>query len=87
MLHGHLSRASLRHSPVGRELQRGDVLGWLGGRHENGGWGPHVHIQITWERPEGPNLPGVARWSERVDALARFPDPQTVLGPLVPLAG
>jgi murein DD-endopeptidase MepM/ murein hydrolase activator NlpD len=87
VLHGHLSRSSLAHSPVGRRLRPGDVLGWLGGRHENGGWAPHVHVQVTRERPEGPDLPGVARRSERAAALARFPDPQTVLGPLCAWAG
>ena len=85
VLFGHLSRASLQHSPVGRRFARGDVLGWLGQRHENGGWAPHVHVQVTWQKPDGPDLPGVARRSERAAALARFPDPESILGPLVPL--
>lgn len=87
MLHGHLSRASLDHSPVGRTLRAGDVVGWLGTRDENGGWEPHVHIQITRQEPTGPDLPGVVTRAERAAALRRFPNPLSVLGPVGPLAG
>lgn len=40
-LYGHLSAQSLAHSPVGRLVQAGDLLGWLGAPEENGGWPPH----------------------------------------------
>ena len=81
-LHGHLSRASLAHSPVGRRLRAGDVLGWLGAPEENGGWPPHVHFQLSVAAPDGPDLPGVVTRAERAAARARFPDPRRVLGPL-----
>ncbi len=79
---GHLSAASLARSPVGRRFGAGDVLGWLGGREENGGWPPHVHVQLAWERPVTFDLPGVVRPADREDALRRFPDPRRVLGPI-----
>lgn len=81
-LYGHLSAASLARSPVGRRFKAGDVLGWLGERDENGGWPPHVHFQLAWERPSVPDLPGVAARADREAMLARFPDPRMVLGPL-----
>lgn len=81
-LFGHLSAASLARSPVGRRFAAGDVLGWLGGEAENGGWPPHVHVQLAWERPETFDLPGAVRPADREAALRRFPDPRRVLGPI-----
>lgn len=81
-LFGHLAAGSLARSPVGRRFQPGDVLGWLGGEHENGGWPPHVHVQLAWERPSTHDLPGAVRPADRADALRRYPDPRMVLGAL-----
>ena len=81
-LHGHLSGASLERSPIGRRFSAGEVLGWLGEPHENGGWPPHVHFQLSWDRPETHDLPGAVRPSDREAAMRRFPDPRIVLGPL-----
>jgi murein DD-endopeptidase MepM/ murein hydrolase activator NlpD len=82
LLFGHLSAASLGRSPVGRRVGRGDVLGWLGGPSENGGWPPHVHVQLCWDDPGRPDLPGAAPRAEAEAWMARFPDPEAVLGPL-----
>ena len=51
-LWGHLSRASVTRWEPGAAFDTGEVLGWLGDEHENGGWPPHVHFQLAWERPE-----------------------------------
>ena len=82
VLHGHLSAASLSHSPVGRRFERGEVLGWLGTSEENGGWPPHVHVQLAWECPPTADLPGAVTLAEREAARARYPDPRRILGPL-----
>jgi hypothetical protein len=81
-LHGHLSTASLARSPIGRRFSAGEVLGWLGEPRENGGWPPHVHFQLCWDRPETHDLPGAVRPADREAALLRFPDPRMVLGRL-----
>jgi murein DD-endopeptidase MepM/ murein hydrolase activator NlpD len=81
-LHGHLSPASLAHSPVGRRFAAGAVLGWLGEPADNGGWPPHLHFQLSVERPDTHDLPGVVTRAERAAARARFPDPRRVLGPI-----
>lgn len=81
-LYGHLSRASLARSPVGRRVRAGEVLGWLGEQAENGGWPPHVHLQLCWERPLVPDLPGAVTLADRAAARARYPDPRLVLGPI-----
>ena len=82
VLLGHLSAATLAHSPVGRRFRRGEVLGWLGDRHENGGWPPHVHVQLCRDRPLVPDLPGAVTRADRAEALRRYPDPRLILGPV-----
>jgi peptidoglycan LD-endopeptidase LytH len=81
-LHGHLSHASVAASPPGRPLARGEVLGWLGDRTENGGWPPHLHFQLSRQRPGTHDLPGAVSRVERDEARLRYPDPRSVLGPL-----
>lgn len=81
-LHGHLSHASVAHSPAGRAFKAGDVIGWLGNEKENGGWNPHVHFQLSWLRPSVCDMPGVVSDRDRARALENYPDPRLVLGPL-----
>ena len=81
-LFGHLGRMSLAKSPPGRRFVAGALLGRLGDETENGGWPPHVHVQLAWERPATHDLPGVVSRADRAAALLRFPDPRLVLGPL-----
>ncbi len=80
-LYGHLSHASLDRVAPGTELQAGDLLGWVGETGSNGGWWPHVHIQVICDLlgREG-DYPGVARPAERGVLLALSPDPSPLLG-------
>lgn len=84
VLLGHLSKDSVAHLPTGSEFNKGDLLGWIGNKSENGGWNPHLHIQLTTERPETHDLPGVVSIQERQEALKRFPDPRNILGAVYP---
>lgn len=81
-LHGHLSHSSVSHRSVGSVLKKGDVIGWIGDEKENGGWNPHVHFQLSVERPSVCDLPGAVSIEDRAEALRRFPDPRLVLGEL-----
>lgn len=81
-LHGHLAARSCEGRGEGDVFAKGDVIAWIGDRHENGGWNPHLHFQLSWERPEVPDLPGVVRLADRARALRIYPDPRGVLGPL-----
>ena len=82
VLIGHLARRSLESKCVGVRFARGDVLGWVGVEEENGGWNPHVHVQLAWTPPETADLPGVVCEEDRDAARRRFPDPRLILGPL-----
>lgn len=82
VLLGHLARRSLVGKTVGATFRRGDVLGWIGEEHENGGWNPHVHVQLAWAPPERADLPGVVSDADRESARAKYPDPRIILGPI-----
>lgn len=77
-LWGHLAADTPRARHVGEHLERGDAIASLGTPEDNGGWQPHLHVQLVTYRPASagdvigvgePNLRDV--WSEL------FPDPST----------
>lgn len=80
-LYGHLSRESLaRHRP-GDRVEAGALLGWLGELSVNGGWWPHVHVQVITDLlGRSGDFPGVARPAERTVMLSLCPDPTPLLG-------
>ncbi|MGZ3711752.1 MAG: peptidoglycan DD-metalloendopeptidase family protein [Bdellovibrionota bacterium] len=79
-LYGHLSQASIEGKKPGQKISKGEVIAWVGDKHENGGWNPHLHFQLSYERPEKCDMPGVVKDSDRAEALRIFPDPRLVLG-------
>jgi murein DD-endopeptidase MepM/ murein hydrolase activator NlpD len=81
-LFGHLNANSIAGKIPGQTFSAGEVLAWVGDRHENGGWNPHLHFQLSYLRPEKCDLPGVVSEKDRAQALLDFPDPRLVLGPL-----
>lgn len=82
VLYGHLSAASLTLHREGEFIHRGGQIGWLGSPEENGGWTPHLHIQLSRLEPRGWDMPGVVSQETLVDALKQYPDPRWILGPL-----
>lgn len=81
-LYGHLSHASTVSRKSGDQLSSGDVVGWIGSESENGGWNPHVHFQLSLDRPCKCDLPGVVSRENHQHALEIYPDPRLVLGRL-----
>ena len=69
-LHGHLSAHSITQRQPGERFECGAVLGWLGAQAENGGWAPHLHFQLSWQRPQTHDMPGVVDPADRDAALA-----------------
>ena len=82
VLYGHLSWDSIAHWKKGDSFGSGEVLAALGDEDENGGWPPHVHVQLSIDEPVGGDLPGVVCFEDRAEALAKFPDPRLICGPL-----
>ena len=82
LLHGHLSRQSLVGLNVGTRINKGDQIASIGEEHENGGWPPHVHLQLSFVEPSEPDLQGVVSPENREQALEMYPDPRNILGNL-----
>lgn len=80
-LYGHLSRDSLLRLEPGAPVAAGARIGRLGERGENGGWPPHLHVQVILDigGRQG-DFPGVCRRSESHLWLAVCPDPAPLLG-------
>ena len=80
-LYGHLSRASLTEMAPGRVIERGVRFAALGAPHENGGWTPHLHLQLFTDLLGlGTDVPGVVRPSQRSAWRSICPDPNLLVG-------
>jgi len=80
-LYGHLSRGSLPKLTPGQRVRAGDVVAEVGGQDENGGWVPHLHLQLLTDLLGlGADVPGVAARSELAVWESVSPDPNLLLG-------
>lgn len=79
-LYGHLSRASIQALAPGQRVDRGRVFAEVGSQEVNGGWPPHVHVQIIARigTARG-DFPGVATRRERERMLGNCPDASLLL--------
>jgi 4-aminobutyrate aminotransferase-like enzyme/Ser/Thr protein kinase RdoA (MazF antagonist) len=79
-LYGHLSRASLAELEIGRQVTAGEQIATLGDPIENGGWTPHLHLQIITDILDlDTDFPGVAPPSQRRAWCALCPDPNLLV--------
>ncbi|MBT3448233.1 MAG: aminotransferase class III-fold pyridoxal phosphate-dependent enzyme [Bacteroidetes Order II. Incertae sedis bacterium] len=80
-LYGHLSHDSVKNLVVGKSVEAGDVVAYLGPFEENGGWVPHLHFQIIVDRLDlEATFPGVASPSQRDVWCSLSPSPVDMLG-------
>ncbi len=80
-LYGHLSPASFAGLQVGQQVQQGEQIATLGVPSENGGWTPHLHLQIITDLLErGSEFPGVGTPSRRDIWRSVSPDPNLIVG-------
>jgi len=80
-LYGHLSWDSVAGLKPGESIAKGGAFAAIGSTDENGGWPPHVHVQIVLDLlGRHGDFPGVARPSEREIWLGLCPDPNLLLG-------
>ncbi len=80
-LYGHLDPASFAALRVGQRVERGQRIAALGGPDRNGGWTPHLHLQIICDLLGlGSDFPGVATPGRRDVWLGVSPDPNLLVG-------
>lgn len=56
VLYGHLSRRTLTTVQPGQHVAAGDVIAFVGDPTVNGGWAPHVHVQLITDLMADPEL-------------------------------
>jgi len=79
-LYGHLSRESLDGLSVGKRVKAGDRIATLGAANVNGGWTPHLHLQVITDLLElGTDFPGVAPPTQRAAWTSLCPDPNLIV--------
>jgi 4-aminobutyrate aminotransferase-like enzyme/Ser/Thr protein kinase RdoA (MazF antagonist) len=79
-LYGHLGRESLERLRVGQTVAAGERLGSIGSPEVNGGWWPHLHLQVITDMLDVPcNFNGSAVPSQRDIWKSLCPDPNLVL--------
>ena len=80
-LYGHLSIASLENLFVGKEVNKGEIIGQLGGPDVNGDYPPHLHFQIILDLQNNfGDYPGVCSSNELSFYKQNCPDPNLILG-------
>ena len=79
-LYGHLTTASLLLHQVGDEIQGGEQFASVGTTQENGGWAPHLHLQIINDMGAyTDDFPGVVDPHEQAFYLNNCPNPNLIL--------
>ena len=79
-LYGHLSRESLTELRVGDRVRAGAPIATLGAPPVNGGWTPHLHMQVMLDLLGlGTDFPGVSPPSRRRAWIALCPDPNLLV--------
>jgi len=81
-IYGHLAPASFAQAKVGDPVAQGAEIGRLGPRAENGGWPPHLHVQMltTFCFDTVEVIIGLVARNRRTFWEAISPNPNQVLG-------
>ena len=78
-LYGHLSYASVQDFGAGAQVKAGQPIGILGTPEQNGGWPPHLHLQVMLDLLDlGVDYPGVAYPEDRGVWLGLCPSPRLI---------
>ena len=80
-LYGHLGAAVLARLAPGDRLAAGDTFAHVGPPTENGGWPPHLHLQVLLDPLDATgDFPGVAFPEEAATYAGICPDPSPLAG-------
>lgn len=76
MLYGHLSDYSINHFKAGDVVVKGQCIGTIGDKKVNGGWEPHLHMQLIKDIGDYQgDYPGVCQEEDIEYYKINCPDP------------
>ena len=79
-LYGHLSLNSIEDIELGQKIEKGEIIGSLGGAEVNGDYAPHLHFQIILEIGDYfGDYPGVCSENDLESYKKNCPDPNLLL--------
>lgn len=79
-LYGHLDPSSIAALNEGTTVSAGTPFAQLGSAVDNGGWAPHLHLQLCIDECDaGSAWPGAADPDDQAFWLAVFPNPSALL--------
>jgi len=79
LLLGHLSSKSISEANIGEHIETGQIIGQVGGEKENGGWPPHLHMQLSRVEPRNTQVPGVISKEDIGWGKTAYPTPIDLL--------
>jgi murein DD-endopeptidase MepM/ murein hydrolase activator NlpD len=79
LLLGHLSKSSIENIILGNPMKKGAQIALLGSEDENGGWPPHLHLQLirNLQGKKG-DYPGLCSEEELPFYSNNCPDPGAI---------
>lgn len=81
VLYGHLDSPGELDWTPGRQVKAGEIIARVGDKDVNGGWVPHLHLQIIKDTGEYfGDYPGVCNEDDLSFYSANCPDPYYLLG-------
>jgi murein DD-endopeptidase MepM/ murein hydrolase activator NlpD len=80
VLYGHLNKEDAERWRSGDKVNKGQLIAKIGRKEENGGWEPHLHLQVQLTEPRERDMPGVVSEGDIDRALEEFPCPMKLLG-------
>ncbi len=79
-LYGHLTTDSVKYIQVGQSIKKGEPFCHIGFEHENGGWHPHLHLQLISDmQGKKGDFAGVASRAAAPQLLAHCPDARLLI--------
>ncbi|MGX9456992.1 peptidoglycan DD-metalloendopeptidase family protein [Photobacterium damselae subsp. damselae] len=80
-LYGHLHWESVKALSIGQTIKTGEAFASIGTPEENGGWAPHLHLQVIKDMGKHhSDYPGVVDPKQLDFYLDNCPDPNLILG-------
>ncbi|RQW64350.1 peptidoglycan DD-metalloendopeptidase family protein [Vibrio viridaestus] len=80
-LYGHLSLSSLEGLQEGQVISRGERFAQVGDSDVNGGWPPHLHLQVMHDMfGQKGDFYGATSEKDKAKFYANCPDPSFLLG-------